>query len=226
MITLLVSLGAVSGLVLGWFVWFGADRFTARYRDPALTLPPADEAVLPGDAGAVSPGAALTIAGMTLWGGWVGWQTQSLAVSTSALLVTAVLLCLSLVDLRVRRIPNELALALLALAIVQMIWLGRPSLSMAALGLVVAGGFFFLVALLTRSAMGMGDVKLEAAIGALLGYPAVLAAIVAGVFAGGIAAAFLLITKRAGRKDPFAYGPYLALGAWIVLVQAWGLWPL
>ncbi|MFZ2362061.1 MAG: prepilin peptidase, partial [Anaerolineae bacterium] len=72
---------------------------------------------------------------------------------------------------------------------------------------------------------GLGDVKLEAAIGALLGYPVALAAIFAGVLAGGVAGAVLLLTKRAGRKDPIAYGPYLALGAWLVYTRALGLWP-
>jgi leader peptidase (prepilin peptidase)/N-methyltransferase len=47
----------------------------------------------------------------------------------------------------------------------------------------------------------------------------------AGIVAGSLAALFLLLTRRAGRKDPFAYGPYLALGAWLVLVRVWGLWP-
>ncbi len=74
--------------------------------------------------------------------------------------------------------------------------------------------------------MGMGDVKLEAALGALLGFPAIVSAMFLGVIAGGLAAIVLLLMKRVGRKDPIAYGPWLALGAWIVLVQAWGLWPI
>ena len=43
--------------------------------------------------------------------------------------------------------------------------------------------------------------------------------------AGGVAALFLLLTRRAGRKDTMAYGPYLALGAWLVLTRVLGLWP-
>jgi leader peptidase (prepilin peptidase)/N-methyltransferase len=47
----------------------------------------------------------------------------------------------------------------------------------------------------------------------------------AGIMAGGVAAAVLLLTRRAGRKDAFAYGPYLALGAWLVYTRVLGLWP-
>jgi prepilin signal peptidase PulO-like enzyme (type II secretory pathway) len=135
------------------------------------------------------------------------------------------LVCISLVDWRVRRIPNELVLALLAWTGVQALWLGLPDWRAALLGLLTAGGLFFLLALIGRGALGMGDVKLEAAAGALLGYPAALAGVFAGILAGGIAAAFLLLTHRAGRKDAFAYGPYLALGAWLVYTRVLGLWP-
>jgi prepilin signal peptidase PulO-like enzyme (type II secretory pathway) len=91
------------------------------------------------------------------------------------------------------------------------------------IGLLAAGGFFFLLALLTRGAMGLGDVKLAAATGALVGWPTVIAALILGIVAGGLAALFLLLTHRAGRKDYFAYGPYLALGAWVVYAVFLGL---
>jgi Flp pilus assembly protein protease CpaA len=129
------------------------------------------------------------------------------------------------VDLQTRRIPNSLVLALLVWSVAQMLWLGQPARGAAAVGLLVAGGAFFLLAHAGRGFVGLGDVTLVAALGALLGYPAVLAAIFAGVLAGGVAAAFLLLTRRAGRKDPFAYGPYLALGAWLVYTRVLGLWP-
>ncbi len=220
MVWLQTGLSALAGLCFGWLAWRAAERFTARYRamDASRSTP---------DAGQIPADAALTLAGMTLWGGWVGAQAQAagIAVAASGLVVTALLLCVTLVDLRVRRIPNELVLALLAWAVVQILWLGQPGWGAAALGLLVAGGLFFLLALIGRGALGLGDVKLEAAIGALLGYPVVLAAIFTGVLAGGLAAAFLLLTKRAGRKDPIAYGPYLALGAWLVTTRVLGLWP-
>ena len=168
--------------------------------------------------------AAVAIAAMTLWGAYVGWRAPGLATATIALLVTGLLLCISLVDFQVRRIPNQLVLALLAVAVVQMIWLVQPTLPAAALGTLLAGGIFLLLHTISRGGMGMGDVKLAAAIGALLGFPAVLSAILAGIIAGGLAALLLLLTKRVGRKDPIAYGPYLALGAWVIAMRSLGLW--
>lgn len=162
---------------------------------------------------------------MALWGGYVGWQASSVAVAVSALVITALLLCLSLVDFQVRRLPNPLVLTLLGWAVVQSFWLGSPTLVMAAVGMAVAGGIFLLLAILGRGALGLGDVKLAAAIGALAGYPVALVSLFVGIMAGGVAALFLLLTRRAGRKDTMAYGPYLALGAWLVLARVLGLWP-
>ena len=167
----------------------------------------------------------LSFVGMALWGAYTGWQTASLPVAASALVVTAVLLCIALVDFQVRRIPNALVLALLVWAAMQLVWLGQPEPLAAVAGVLMAGGLFLLLRLVSRGAMGMGDVKLEVALGALLGFPAIVSAMFLGVIAGGLAAFVLLLMKRVGRKDPIAYGPYLALGAWIVLVQVWGLWP-
>lgn len=47
-----------------------------------------------------------------------------------------------------------------------------------------------------------------------------MAALLYGIIAGGFAALLLLLLRRAERKSAFAYGPYLALGAVIVLARS------
>jgi leader peptidase (prepilin peptidase)/N-methyltransferase len=106
-----------------------------------------------------------------------------------------------------------------------MAWLGQPQPRSLALGVAAGGGLFLLIGLAKRGAMGTGDVKLAAALGAVLGYPLVLRGLFWGIVAAGLAALFLLATGRAGRKDTMAYGPYLALGAWLVWTRSVGLWP-
>ena len=78
-----------------------------------------------------------------------------------------------------------------------------------------AGATGLLLAL-APSGLGLGDVKLCTVIGLWLGWYGVLPltlGLCAGVALGGLAAIFLLITRRAGRKDPMAYGPHLIAGA-------------
>ncbi len=150
-----------------------------------------------------------------LW--WSGHPTWPQTVSV--LVVTALLVAITLVDLAVRRIPNQLVLTLFIWAVIQSLWTGRPSLPALAVGALVGGGLFLVIAIVGRGAMGMGDVKLAFALGAVLGYPAVLSALLTGIIAGGLAALILIVTRRIGRKDYMAYGPYLALGALLILLR-------
>ena len=134
------------------------------------------------------------------------------------------LVAISLVDLQVRRIPNPLTVTLALWAAAQMLWLRRPTPAEAGLGLVVGGGLFVLLALARRGAMGAGDVKLAGAMGVLVGYPLVLKALLWGILAGGVGALWLLISRRSVRRKYMPYGPYLALGGWVVWMGALGLW--
>jgi len=86
----------------------------------------------------------------------------------------------------------------------------------------LAAGVIFLVlslagsALLHAEVLGFGDVKLAAFMGLVLGWPFIVSALFYGVLLGAIAAVGVGIWKRSMHAT-FAYGPYLALGAVIVL---------
>ena len=76
------------------------------------------------------------------------------------------------------------------------------------------GGGLLVVALIAHQGMGMGDVKLSALIGSVMGafgLRAVLEAAVVGFLAGGVAAIAMLAAGR-GRKATLPFGPFLALG--------------
>lgn len=67
------------------------------------------------------------------------------------------------------------------------------------------------------AAMGFGDVKLAAVIGAFLGWERLLVAVVVAVFAGALLGLVQVALKRENRLK---FGPYLALGAVVALI--WG----
>ena len=76
----------------------------------------------------------------------------------------------------------------------------------------LSGGLLFLLlTLLTKGAIGGGDIKLIVILGLWLGVRPLANVVIYGFLAGGIAAFFLLITKQKSRNDFFAYGPYFAL---------------
>jgi prepilin signal peptidase PulO-like enzyme (type II secretory pathway) len=77
-----------------------------------------------------------------------------------------------------------------------------------------------LVVVVSRGGMALGDVKLAALIGLMLGFPMVLVGLFVAVIAGGLAAVVLLIAKRKGKKDPIPFGPFLCIGAMVAML--WG----
>lgn len=68
-----------------------------------------------------------------------------------------------------------------------------------------------------REAMGLGDVKLLAAIGAFLGWKSTLFTIFSSSIIGGVVGGLLLLTRKANWQGRIPYGPYLVIGALIWL---------
>lgn len=70
---------------------------------------------------------------------------------------------------------------------------------------------------LPREAMGFGDVKFMAAIGAFLGWPAVLFSLMVSAFIGSVVGVTLIVCRRREWSSRMPYGPYIALAAVIWL---------
>ena len=70
---------------------------------------------------------------------------------------------------------------------------------------------------LPREAMGFGDVKFMAGIGAFLGWPATVFSLVVSSFIGALVGGALILLKRHERSNPIPFGPYIAAAAalWI-----------
>jgi len=98
-------------------------------------------------------------------------------------------------DLRTARIPNRLTYtALLAALPLRTVLLGLSGLKSGAIGMLVAGGLFLL--LYTVGAMGGGDMKLMAAVGAWVGSTQVMTLILAAALAGGVLAIGRIIFRN------------------------------
>jgi leader peptidase (prepilin peptidase)/N-methyltransferase len=132
---------------------------------------------------------------------------------------------IALIDLRHRIIPNRLtypSLLLFSLVVVLARVIGGVGdPARAGIGLLLYGGILFVVAVVSRG-MGMGDVKLAALIGLVLGslglrFVGVAAG--AAIAFGGLGGVVALAMGK-GRKSAIPFGPYLAAGA--VVAGIWG----
>lgn len=137
----------------------------------------------------------------------------------------ALMPAITLIDLRHRIIPNRLtypALLLFPPAVVLAWLVGQATDPVRALlGALLFGGTLFVVAIVSRG-MGMGDVKLAAVIGLVLGalglrYVGVAAA--AAIVLGGLGG-LVALARGSSRKSAIPFGPYLAAGA--VVAGLWG----
>ena len=86
-----------------------------------------------------------------------------------------------------------------------------------AIAALAGGGVLLLIAILTKGAIGGGDIKLIAVIGIWFGTDRLFTILIIGFILGGIAAFIMLLTKQKERKSYFAYGPYFALTAIFIL---------
>ncbi|MCU1470143.1 MAG: prepilin peptidase [Glaciihabitans sp.] len=119
------------------------------------------------------------------------------------------------IDLRDHRLPNVLTLPGIAVGLatcgVESLALGRVSLAPAAAG---AGYAALLLLLALLGGMGVGDVKLGAALGLASWLPFVgVTSPVLAFLAGGLASVAVLIRRGRGRR--MAFGPFLLAGFWV-----------
>lgn len=128
---------------------------------------------------------------------------------------------LVVIDLRTHRLPDRLVLptlgALILLAVVDAaLTRDAASLIRGGLGLLILGGFYALLRLISRDGMGGGDVKLAAAIGLVLGWHGWQELIVGAAAAfvlGALFAGALMLLRRADGATRIAFGPWMIAGA-------------
>jgi leader peptidase (prepilin peptidase)/N-methyltransferase len=135
-----------------------------------------------------------------------------------AVLVLTIVPC-AVIDYERRIIPNRITGPAAAAAIVLGCALDLDHEPRRLLWAVLAGAFLLIAALVNPAGMGMGDVKLLAVMGLLLGAPVVIALFVAllATLALGVGLA-LRGGVRAARKTALPFGPYLAVGGVVAAV--------
>jgi leader peptidase (prepilin peptidase)/N-methyltransferase len=130
--------------------------------------------------------------------------------------VAVVLVGVAADDLVTRRIRNVVTVPVSLLALLLRVAFDRGAIVEVLVAGAAAFGAFLALAVVARGGFGMGDVKLAAMLGFLLGEQ-VVPALVVGVVAAGVAAA-LVLARAGGRGATMAYGPYLALGGALVVL--------
>lgn len=205
MLAIAVVLAAALGLVVGFY----APRIsvsTVGLEIPARPI--------------LYPTSTALFAGLTVYA--VGAN----AVVWAWLAVALVGAVLSFVDLAHHRLPDRLVLILYVAVLVLLLipaisagdWSAYLRALLAALAMFAA---YFLLALIYPAGMGMGDVKLAGALGLALGFLGwgyVVVGFLAAFFLGSFVGLGLMALRKANRKTPIPFGPFMIIGAVVAVL--------
>lgn len=143
---------------------------------------------------------------------------DSVAEVAIDLVFLTMLAAITLTDLEYRIIPNKILVAGMCLCLAIAVPTDPGGLPERIIAAVAAGGLLFLVVLAYPQGMGLGDVKLTAAMGLFLG-KAVAPALLIALLAGSLVGLFLIARHGAGaRKMAIPFGPFLALGGAVAML--------
>lgn len=145
--------------------------------------------------------------------------------------VFLVLLLVTLIDLRLQIIPDELNILLAALGLGVIVLNGPPAPWVGHIAAAFGATLFFgLLIFITRGrgpngegGMGMGDAKLAFALGLLFGWPDTLLLVALAFVIGAAVGVALIAGKVKNMKSALPFGPFLAIAAAIVFFFGQGI---
>ena len=147
------------------------------------------------------------------------WQGDSFLRSLMNCQVMMWLFVIGYIDAREQIIPNGfivvglvfwLVLFFVEIIFAKTFWLGLLRFSL--IGAVACGGVLFIIALIVKTSLGMGDVKLFLVLGLLYGVMDTYGIILFSVLAMGIVSIVLLILKKATAKTKIPMAPFVIFG--------------
>jgi leader peptidase (prepilin peptidase)/N-methyltransferase len=208
----MVLVTAVVFVALGVLAGAGARRLLGRLRRGARIPPPGCE---------VAVAVLWAVAGTAWAGGRLPGEWLPLLLGLAWLGTAA-----SAVDLAGRRLPDALTLPAFPVVLALAGPLGPAAVGRAAVGAGVLFGAHLMVRLVAPAALGAGDVKLSAGLGAALGAVSWAALPVGAALAAGVTgavAAVGLLTGRVGLGARLPHGPAMCGAGWLVVAGAAGL---
>ena len=150
----------------------------------------------------------------------VSYQAAALPAYLAYLVFVCFLIIIFVYDLKYYLILDSVTLSGFILALLFNLWLGRP-LGNLLLASIIIAGFFALQFIFSKGKwIGGGDIKLGLVIGAMLGWPMALTALILAYLLGSVVGLILIAAKKKGWQSEMPFGTFLALTTWAVLL--WG----
>lgn len=141
------------------------------------------------------------------------------------MILTPMLFSVAVIDFKNSIIPNRLLLTMAETGLLLTFVYGISDINLAMdmlLGMVVGTVIFGILTLLGRlvsgkEAMGMGDVKLVAALGLFFGASNILAISIIAFLLGAIISIILVLSKKRKIDDYIPFGPFIVIASYIAI---------
>lgn len=165
----------------------------------------------------ISPRYAIVEALTALMFGFGAWYYGPTLLLVARLVFGCVLIVLFAIDLEHQLLPNVITLPFILVGVAFSFFL-EPGWPSSLLGILVGGGslltmFYLWLWLRKQEALGMGDPKMLAMIGAFVGWKLTIVTLVLASFTGSIVGVALIATRRARMQSLIPFGCFLAVGA-------------
>ena len=137
-----------------------------------------------------------------------------------SLMTLSILVLISLIDIKERRIPNRITYPSIVTALIFMAGVGRfgesgPAYSRGLIGLFFTFSLFLSLHIINPQGIGLGDVKLAALLGLTLAWDSI-DALIYGIFAifiiSGIYSLILIIRNPKMISGSIPFAPFMTLG--------------
>lgn len=142
-----------------------------------------------------------------------GFNTDSIFI----LFLIMVLVVCSFIDLKYKIIPNKITYPVFFVGLMYSFFFSNNSLLTTLYNIIIPAGFLFLLALIIKNSMGMGDIKYVAMIGSFLGWVNTMSGIFLGSIIGLIISLVLILFNVISRESKIPFAPFISLGIIIVL---------
>jgi len=141
------------------------------------------------------------------------------------IILSSALIIIAFIDLNEQIVPDVISLPGIVIGFILSFFVPYISFINSVLGIFAGGGIILIIGLagsiiFKKEAMGGGDVKLAAMIGAFLGWRYIIISLFLGFFLGALAGIILILSKIKSREDVVPFGPFIVLGSLITLL--WG----
>ena len=132
-----------------------------------------------------------------------------------SLILFLLFITISIIDLDMMIISDELILVCLLMALFSTIILNITFFDRT-LGFFIISIPLILINCIVTNSFGGGDIKLISVCGFMIGWKFILVAMYIAILLAGIYSLYLMIFHKANKADHIAFGPYICIGVYIV----------